>query len=1358
VANGKSFDVFLSYSRTDAEAVRQVQSYLREAGLATFIDRDQLPAGQPWLSALEQAIARCGAIAVFIGPTGLGTWQQREVQLALDRQALAIRGGRSFPVIPILLPKVEDPPGGFLRLQTWVDLRSDLADPSQIQSLLSGIRGHALADASSLREAFCPYRGLLAFREEDAGLFFGREKEVDELLAKLREHSTVTVVGCSGSGKSSVVYAGLIPALRRRADGRTWSILSLRPGPEPLHALVRAFDPPPADLPPFEADQRIEQQVGILRRTDGALGRRIRALLATPDERGTERLLLHVDQWEELYTQSLRASASTLREAEADVNRFIDLLLEAAQTSPCAVVLTVRADFYGELLKHGALAAALPPGQVNLGLMRREGLAAAIQEPARAVGLTVDPPLLKELLDEVSDDLGKLPLLEYALKGTWRVVPREGNRLTLNAYGQAGGIHGAVAKRANEIFARLKPTEQDAARRLFVSLVTPGEGRADTRARVSYSEQDEAIRAVVHEFSAADARLLVTGADVLAPQHIVEISHEALIREWDLLREWIKINRDALRRREHIRVRMREWQEESEDKTLLLPPGLPLEEGRKLLTDHGDVLIGEVEPFITASVAADEERLRQQAQQRRRRAFAALAALLFLTAFAIFAVLQWREAQQNAIISEEQKLRANQQSERAHTAEIEANQQAERARIAEAEAIVDRDRARSQLLAFQARRAETDRPEAVERAGALALESIEIARTIKRPPEADAVEGVRSALNRLPLQVLAHGSWILSLAALPDGRFVSGAQDGQIKLWPRSGTGEPVIFRHGNAVRSLAVLPDGRLASGGVSGEIKLWASDGAAAPVVFAQGSAVWSLAVLPDGTLASGGGNGEIKLWPKEGADSPIVLAHGRSAVSSLAVLPDGRLASGGQDGQIKLWPRSGTGEPVVLAQGSGVSGLAVLPDGRLASGGLNGQVKLWPRGSTGEPLVLVHGNGVLSLALLANGRLVSGGRDGQIKLWPKDGAGEPTVLPHGNAVPALAVLPDGRLASGAENGQIKIWPADGTGEPVVLVHGSAIRSLVVLPDLRLASGGVAHGWIKLWPKEVAGRPVLLAHGSGVWTLATLTDGRLASGGDDGRIKIWPKDDAGPPVVLRHASWLGSLVAMPDGRLASGGRDGQIKIWPKNYAGMPVVLRHGSQVTEVTSLVVLPDGRLASGGSDNQIKLWPKEGADSPVVLAHRSWVTSLAVLPDGRLASGGKDGQIKLWPKDGMGAPLVLPQGSDVSSLAVLPDGRLASGGSDGQIKLWPAHGTGEPVVLVQGSWVTSLVATPDRRLASAGNNGEIKLWTLEEEKLIAALCLRAGRNLSKDEWRHYLGSDTPWQPSCRDRPSNWRSPDP
>ncbi|NGZ09595.1 MAG: hypothetical protein CV088_09430 [Nitrospira sp. LK70] len=206
-----------------------------------------------------------------------------------------------------------------------------------------------------------------------------------------------------------------------------------------------------------------------------------------------------------------------------------------------------------------------------------------------------------------------------------------------------------------------------------------------------------------------------------------------------------------------------------------------------------------------------------------------------------------------------------------------------------------------------------------------------------------------------------------------------------------------------------------------------------------------------------------------------------------------------------------------------------------------------------------------------------------------------------------------------------------------------------------------------------------------------------------------------------------------------------------------LPLVsLSHGF---EVTSLAVLPDGRLASGsGYDGTIKLWPKDGTGEPVVLSHGgAGVSSLVVLPDGRLVSGDVNGRIKLWPKEDRGDPIVLTHGRAVWSLAGLADGRLASGGSDGTIKLWPQDGRDKPVVLRQGSGVRSLAMLADGRLASGGEDGTIKLWLVDEQKLIAALCLRTGRNLTKDEWNRYIGANTPWQPSCRNLPSNWRTPD-
>ena len=388
-----------------------------------------------------------------------------------------------------------------------------------------------------------------------------------------------------------------------------------------------------------------------------------------------------------------------------------------------------------------------------------------------------------------------------------------------------------------------------------------------------------------------------------------------------------------------------------------------------------------------------------------------------------------------------------------------------------------------------------------------------------------------------------------------------------------------------------------------------------------------------------------------------------------------------------------------------------------------------------------VLTHGRkAVLSLKVLPDGRLASGSDDGTIKLWPKDGAGDPKVLTHGReAVSSLVVLEDGRLVSGAFDSTIKLWPKDGAGDPLVLRAGGLLSFLMVLADGRLASGDAADGTIKLWPKDGVGDPKVLTYGN----KAELS-------------------------LLVSKEAVSSLVVLADGRLVSGTVGGTIKLWPKDGGGDPKVLTHGKE--GVSSLAVLADGRLASGGLDGRIKLWPRDGVSDPMVLTHGGKeVSSLEVLPDGRLVSLG-DGMIKLWAKDGKGAPVVLIHGGKalsrvgdpvldregVSSLAVLADGRLASGGYDGTIKLWPKDGVGDPVVLIHGERVDFLTALPDGRLAS-GSGSMIKLWLVDEQKLIAALCLRVGRNLKKDEWVRYIGSDSPWQPSCRDLPSNWRTPD-
>jgi hypothetical protein len=345
--NTASYNVFLSYAHADTAAAQQLEVWLRAQGLRTFFDRRELRAGLRWIAALEEAIRNSGAVAILIGQHGLGNTQQYERELALVRQAQ----DPDFPVIPVLLPGCGKPPTGFLELLTWVDLRDgiDVHDqPGGLQSLLAAIRREPVAPAA-LRGLICPYMGLEPFHEEDAAFFCGRVETIDNLVAQVRDHRFVAVVGRSGSGKSSLVFAGLLPAIRRQRRMTVWDVVTLRPTARPLHALAQVFNPVPSTVGVFAGQEWLDNEVAALRSgSPGKLAPVIAQRLDCSLEK-SDRLLLYIDQWEELYSMGPgpEATSEQRQQHAQDVDRFIALLLGAASDPRVRtnVVLTVRVDF-----------------------------------------------------------------------------------------------------------------------------------------------------------------------------------------------------------------------------------------------------------------------------------------------------------------------------------------------------------------------------------------------------------------------------------------------------------------------------------------------------------------------------------------------------------------------------------------------------------------------------------------------------------------------------------------------------------------------------------------------------------------------------------------------------------------------------------------------------------------------------------------------------------------------------------------------------------------------------------------------------------------------------------------------------
>jgi formylglycine-generating enzyme required for sulfatase activity len=599
----EAYDVFLSYSRADWRHAADIDFAFRARDFKPFFDRRNLQPGLPWVRELEEAIATCGAVVVLIGPRGFGDTQQREMDLAFFRQTR----DRAFPVVPVFLPEANvDAPLNFLQVNTWIDFShvakvSDASD--ELERLLTALQGkRTLADTA--RESICPYRGLDAFREEDSALFFGRgaeddpESPIGQLVSKVREYPFVIVVGRSGSGKSSLVYAGLLPALRRERD-RFWNVLTLRPGPSPLRALAAAFNPRRENEGAAEYAGNIGAEADRLKTGDiDLLSHMIRAELDGAEGK-PGRLLLYVDQWEELYAQGASSrDGKQVAQHTADVTRFIDLLLAAARSGLATIVATVRADFYDPLISHRGIQALLPTQQVTIGRMSRCELESTIVEPAKKVGLRFNPPgLVQRILDDTGEDEGMLPLLQYALKEMW--VQRIGNAMTGDSYARSGGVREAIRRTADRTFDALSPEDQGAARQIFILLVTPGEGQENTRLRANMPTQLR-LRKVVDQFAGPRTRLLVTGSDS-AQRPTVEVAHEALIRTWPRLREWVDANREKLRSRSAILQAQIEWERNGRRDDLLLPAGFQLERARALLADPGVIVIDELQDFITLS-------------------------------------------------------------------------------------------------------------------------------------------------------------------------------------------------------------------------------------------------------------------------------------------------------------------------------------------------------------------------------------------------------------------------------------------------------------------------------------------------------------------------------------------------------------------------------------------------------------------------------------------------------------------------------------------------------------------------------------------------------------------------------------
>jgi WD40 repeat protein len=1252
-------------------------------------------------------------------------------------------------------------------------------DAGEYVFLKPGFDLERLLPAPRLDEQANPYLGLRPYSSDQADLFFGRQTQTAALHRRVEQEGAplTAVVGASGTGKSSLVMAGLLPRLE---GDRRWDILGLlRPGRAPLLVLVGVLQSRLLRDGVSWTEARLTHRDALANVVGTCLG-------GDPQRR----VLLVIDQFEELQTES----------PAAQTEQFLLLLADALRRYPqqFRVVLTVLSDYERRFADSGPLKDFWGNGSFTLPPMSVEELREAITGAAAHRVLFFDPPeLVDRLVGEFFQSPGALPLLSFTLSQLYLACLKDGNRtLRQSDLVHLGGVRGALSTQANAIHDGLPEDERRTLRRLMLRMVDV-EGLEPTRRRVPetevfYSDPAETARALrvvdlfLQKRLIVEAMMLVGGR----PVRCFEPAHDALVRGWDRLAEWV----EQAQRQEavlpllpHLTRAANDWVQRGQAQQLLWHNHPQLDQARQILAVSEPWLNQAETAFVQQSVA-----LRQQLQRRWWRI--AIGVMASLSLLAGIAWLQRNQAEWQRDLAERQS----------------------RTNLA-------------RRLAVQSRLAQEQYP---QRSLLLGSDAVNATWRHGEPPVPPAEQALREALARSGGRALpGHQGEIYAIDMSEDGRYLAtGSTDRTVRLWDLHGPGKHRILRHRDVVDFVQMSRDGRrLVTGSRDGLVQVWDLWKSHKVPIFRyrNSRSLMVVALSANGRRLAIADRAIIRVWDlKDSTDAPVCLCSSNAQIRFLVLSRDGRrLVGAGMTRLAEVWDLDGQDRfPIALqlkeftrGDAGHINALVMSADGRRVAMGISSGSRIWvwtiangcasyqvlePGETGGTRLAVISPDGCRlvthslgsartirvwnlrepvhsktipaeqfaplgAMSLSGNGRwLIVTGSDNTGKLWDLDELDQPRILRgFEDGAGPIAISGDGqRSAIGGVDRMVRVWERDvPIASPIILrcplilgKHG--FRHFVAIrPDGgRLLMGSWEDGSSRTWNLNGFSRTAFdrvqqhAAHRNGV---QTSPNGRLLFEGK----KVWNIEfpDSQPVELDQKVEFRVSTISADGQWLITGGRDGVARVWrlcaltsPPASSRLPPAFTIAAHKVPIQDVKVSLDGRwLVTVGEDWTVRVWNLNGNDPArqfPPLQHTQSILTAVISPNGHrvVVYSNSDRSAHVWdvsdPRFPRRITILRHEELGFRGLAISPDGRRLATGR----VLWNLEDlNAEPVVLPRAMPTTDgnvqkvMFSVDNHWLVAICADRYVCLWDLRPGKLIELARITAGRNLSEPEWQQF-----------------------